>query len=248
MGNNPAHSSWGPASAGPFHVILFDADGTLFDFRRAERHALNEAMASFDLAYDEAVHPAAYATINRALWQQLEQGGITADHLKIERFRRFCAALDVVVDPEAFSGEYLRRLAQGTFLIDGAEALLAALRTRVRLGIVTNGLAEVQRPRLARSAVGSLFETIVVSEELGVAKPDARIFQHALRQLRHDDMATVLMVGDCLEADIQGGCNAGLRTCWFNPSGVANGSDIRPTFEIARLSELPGRLDDLVWA
>ena len=224
-------------------VILFDADGTLFDFQRAELQALRDAMASFDLACDDDVHPAAYARINRGLWQQLEQGHINGAQLKIERFRLFLASVDASIAPDAFSGEYLRRLAEGTFLIDGAEALLAALRSRFRLAIVTNGLAEVQRPRLARSAVGSSFEAVVVSEEVGVAKPDARIFQHALRELRHDDPSTVLMVGDSLASDIQGGCNAGIATCWFNPSRAANDTAIEPTFEIATLAELCDRLE-----
>jgi putative hydrolase of the HAD superfamily len=229
----------------PFDVILFDADGTLFDFQRAERDALKDAMAGFELAYDETVHPAGYASINRDLWQQLEQGRLTADQLKVERFRRFLASLDAACAPDAFSREYLSRLAQSAHLIDGAEALLAALHGRFRLAIVTNGLAEVQRSRLARSALGSSFETMVVSEEVGVAKPDARIFQHALRQLGHDERSTVLMVGDSLASDIQGGCNAGIRTCWFNPTGAANDTAIQPTFEIANLLELRDRLEDV---
>ena len=226
-------------------VVLFDADGTLFDFQRAERQALAQTMTRFDLEYDDARHPALYTTINRDVWRQLEQGTLTAATLKVERFRRFLAGCEVALGPEAFSGEYLRQLATASHLLDGAEALLAAIRPRVRLGIVTNGLAEVQRPRLARSAIGPLFDTVVVSEEIGIAKPDARIFEHALRQLRHDDRGTVLMVGDSLESDIQGGLNAGLRTCWFNPSGAANGTAIEPTFEIARLLDLRDRLADV---
>jgi YjjG family noncanonical pyrimidine nucleotidase len=223
-------------------VILFDADGTLFDFQKAERGALAQTMARFDLAYDAERHPALYTAINRDLWRQLEEGRLTAAALKIERFRRFLAGCEVTLGPEAFSGEYLRQLATASHLLDGAEALLAAIRPHVRLALVTNGLADVQRPRLARSPIGPLFDTVVVSEELGVAKPDARIFEHALRQLQHDDRETVLMVGDSLEADIQGGLNAGLRTCWFNPSRAANGTTIAPTFEIARLLELRDRL------
>jgi YjjG family noncanonical pyrimidine nucleotidase len=228
-------------------VILFDADGTLFDFQRAERRALKEAMASFDLACDEAVHPAAYARINRELWQQLEQGRVTGAQLKVERFRRFLDRLGASIAADAFSREYLLRLAQGTFLIDGAEDLLAAVRMRFKLAIVTNGLAEVQRPRLARSAIGSSFDTVVVSEEVGVAKPDVGIFRHALRELRHDDPSTVLMVGDSLESDIRGGIDAGMHTCWFNPSGLANDTAIEPTCEVASLSELRDRLADVSW-
>jgi putative hydrolase of the HAD superfamily len=199
-------------------------------------------MARFDLAFDDDRHPALYTTINRDLWRQLEQGMLTAATLKIERFRRFLGACEVTPGPEDFSGEYLRQLATASHLLDGAEALVAAIRPRFTLGIVTNGLAEVQRPRLARSPIGPLFDTVVVSDELGVAKPDARIFEHALRLLQHHDRETVLMVGDSLESDIQGGLNAGLQTCWFNPSGAVNGTAINPTFEIAHLLELRDRL------
>ena len=226
-------------------VILFDADGTLFDFQTAERHALAQTMARFDLDYDDERHPALYTTINRELWRQLEQGTLTAAVLRVERFRRFLAGCDVALGPDVFSNEYLRELATASHLLDGAEALLAAIRPRFRLGLVTNGLADVQRPRLARSAVGGLFDAVVVSEEVAVAKPDARIFEHALRQLQHDDRDTVLMVGDSLESDIQGGINAGLRTCWFNPSGAANATTIEPSFEVASLWELRDRLADV---
>jgi HAD superfamily hydrolase (TIGR01549 family) len=170
---------------------------------------------------------------------------VTGAQLKVERFRRFLDSLGAAIPADAFSREYLLRLAQGTFLIEGAEDLLAALRARFTLAIVTNGLAEVQRPRLDRSAIGPSFETVVVSEEVGAAKPDVRIFQHALRALGHDDPSTVLMVGDSLESDIRGGINAGMRTCWFNPSGVANDTAIQPTCEVASLRELRDRLADV---
>jgi 2-haloacid dehalogenase len=106
------------------------------------------------------------------------------------------------------------------------------------LAIITNGLKDVQNYRIKKSVIGEYFEDIVISEEVKVAKPNSKIFEHALNNLKHTDKSKVLMVGDSLTSDIQGGINFGIDTCWFNPSKTVNTTKIKPTFEIANLMEL----------
>jgi HAD superfamily hydrolase (TIGR01549 family) len=123
--------------------------------------------------------------------------------------------------------------------MEGALEVCEALKERgIPLGIVTNGFKRVQAPRFKASPLVGLVDWLVISEDCGVAKPDTRIFDHALERASHDDRSTVLFVGDRLESDIQGAENSGLASCWFNPNGEANGSGIRPTHEIQRLDEL----------
>jgi 2-haloacid dehalogenase len=220
-----------------YSVVLFDADDTLFDFQRAERQALARAMEALALEYEER-HAVLYAGINRELWAERERQRISAEALKVERFRRFFDALGIDADLERFSETYLDHLAEASFLLAEAKELIAALAGRYRLGLVTNGLSRVQRPRLARSGIALFFEAVVISEEIGVAKPDPRIFAHALQCLVHSDASSVLMVGDSLSSDVQGGADSGIDTCWYNPSGRPNDSPVRPTFEVARLSDL----------
>jgi 5'-nucleotidase len=119
-----------------------------------------------------------------------------------------------------------------------AEETLAALCGRVGLVAVSNGLRDVQRSRLARSTIARFLHAVVISGEVGFAKPDARIFQAALACAGNPPAARVLMVGDSLTADIAGGHAAGLDTCWYNPAVLPGDPDIRPVHEIRRLSEL----------
>lgn len=198
--------------------ILFDADGTLFDYDRAEGIALESAFADMGLAFQPGYVPV-YRRINEAIWKAFERGEIAQARLRLERFERLFEAAGVQADAAAFSAVYLRHLGEGAFLIDGAEAVVGALRGRVRLALITNGLQEVQRSRLARSAIRDEFEVVIVSEEVGASKPDARIFDAAFERMGWPDKSQVLLVGDSLTSDMAGGIAYGIDTCWFNPDG-----------------------------
>ncbi len=218
--------------------ILFDADDTLFDFGRAESEALRDAFEAQGVPFDPSWLPV-YQRVNAEAWRALEAGAVTPDRLRVMRFERLEAELGVAIDPPSFSSEYLRRLAMHAPLVDGAVAVVAALQPRHRLAIITNGLADVQRPRLARSPLQPAFEHVLISEELGAAKPDPAFFEIALARLGRPAPEEVLVVGDSLSSDIAGGAAAGLDTCWFNPAGRPRDHGPAATYEIRRLDELP---------
>ena len=106
--------------------------------------------------------------------------------------------------------------------------------------LLTNGLKAVQRPRFARSALRECFHDVVISEEVGFAKPDPRIFDIAFERMGQPAKEEVLMVGDSLNADIRGGIGYGIDTCWFNPEGAPRegGSELAIRYEIRHLGEL----------
>lgn len=217
--------------------ILFDADGTLFDYDRAEATALREVWAAAGLLDTEDLLPT-YRSINDALWRRFEAGEVTAGEIKDRRFRDLLRELAVDADPEALGREYRAALARQTHLLPGCEALLERLAERRRLAVITNGLAAVQRPRLRRSPIGRYFQALVISEEVGAAKPDPRIFAAAFRAMGDPPLSDVLVVGDNLAADV-GGANAyGVDSCWVNPGGRSPDDGIVPTWEIRRLDEL----------
>ncbi|MBN1936629.1 MAG: YjjG family noncanonical pyrimidine nucleotidase [Anaerolineae bacterium] len=198
--------------------ILFDADGTLFDYDRAEGVALESAFAEMELAFQPGYTPI-YREINEAIWKAFERGEIARARLRLERFERLFEAAGVRVDAAAFSAVYLRHLGDGAFLIDGALQVIAALRGKIHLALITNGLKEVQRSRLARSAISDAFEAVIISEEVGVSKPDVRIFDIAFEQMGRPARSKVLLVGDSLTSDMAGGIAYSIDTCWFNPAG-----------------------------
>jgi 2-haloacid dehalogenase len=221
--------------------LLFDADGTLFDFQHAEKIALKRTPTEVGLDVP-ANYESTYHQINAALWKKFEAGQLLARDVRTERFRGLFETLDIDGDSIAFGETFLKILIQESTFFAGAHSLLAQLKQRYRLALLTNGFADVQHARIARLGVGDLFDPVIISEEVGVAKPHSAIFDIALERMGHPDKANVLMIGDSLSSDIRGGSNAGIDTCWFNPDSRTNTTDIAPTYEIRRLSDLPALL------
>jgi 2-haloacid dehalogenase len=218
-----------------YQWLLFDADNTLFDFNLAEVKALENAFLEFGYPYNGSTGDA-YRLINLRIWEQLELGEITANELRTARFAQLFEAVGIQAEPEPFSKTYLRHLAHCGDLIDGAEALIQNLSQRYRLALITNGLSDVQRPRLAASPLQPYFETITISDELGVAKPDPGIFDAAFQQMGDPPKTAVLIIGDSLTSDMQGGLNYGIDTCWYNPENKL--TNLPVTYNIQKLEEL----------
>jgi 2-haloacid dehalogenase len=97
----------------------------------------------------------------------------------------------------------------------------------------------VQRSRLARSPLERYFADVVISEEVGVSKPDAGIFDVAFEGMGHPEKKDVLIVGDSLTSDMRGGIEYGIDTCWFNPERRPR-KGVAVRYEIRRLQELVG--------
>lgn len=220
-----------------YRWVLFDADGTLFDYEKAEDAALRRTFAQLRCSYAPRFSEL-YRRINGQLWLHFEQGQIEAVPLRFRRFELLFESIDLDCDPELFSSRYLENLAMGTDLVDGAEDVVGVLYGKVGLALITNGFAEVQRPRLARSALRTYFGDPVISEEVGAAKPAAKIFDVAFERMEGPSKADVLMVGDSLTTDIQGGNDYGIDTCWFNPLRKPSTLGVVARYEIEHLREL----------
>lgn len=221
--------------------LLFDVDGTLFNFELAEAKALEGAFRDLGLPYGPltARH---YHEINRQVWLDFEAGRVTAEALRTIRFSRLLEVMALEGDPAKISPCYLTHLAASSDLMPGAEETVRALAGEYRLGIVTNGLRDVQRPRLANSPIGSLFDVVAISEEIGAPKPEPRFFDWVMGQIGRPDPSLVLVIGDSLSSDIQGGNMAGMHTCWYNPFVHPGDPRFTATYEIRHLTELPALL------
>lgn len=215
--------------------LLFDADDTLFDYPKAEAKALQWTFEQVGLPFQSDYLPA-YHKHNSQVWRELEQGRVTPLELRTKRFRLLFADIGVPADPQVFSPLYLKNLARGSNLIDGAEEVLQQLSGKYHLGLVTNGLADVQRPRLEDSSIRSMIEKVCISEEMGAAKPSEAYFDLVFRSIGNPPRQAVLMIGDSLTSDMAGGIQYGLHTCWYNPEGKT--TDLPVTYQIRGLSEL----------
>lgn len=220
-----------------YDIILFDLDDTLFDFTKAEQHALSEVFRAYRLDDDLQTYKTHYEQISSVLWQALEQGDITLTELGSERFRRLFAQHNLDLDAVAFNKAYLTYLGKQTELVEGAERVIHALAHK-RLAIITNGYTDVQTARIANSPFSDAFEQLIISEAIGFQKPHAGIFDVAFTQLHITEKANVLLVGDSLTSDIRGGHNYGIATCWFNPHNKENHTSFIPTYEVRKLEDL----------
>ena len=171
-------------SAPGYSWLLFDADGTLFDYERAERAALEQALTQTGVPLAPG-YLATYQRINKALWQGVERGEITPGVVKVRRFERLLEAIQVTHSAAALSAAYLECLANCSELLEHAETVLEGLHRKYRIAILTNGLTVVQRGRLARSAIRHHISDLIISEEIGTAKPAEKFFDTAFARLGH---------------------------------------------------------------
>jgi 2-haloacid dehalogenase len=225
-----------------YRLFLFDLDDTLLDFRASERLSFARTLSS--LGIEQAVEPlyATYQQCNRALWEALEQGRVDKDFLKVERFRRLFAAHAIDADPVRAGHVYLEWLPQTVVLVDGARAACEMLAAHGEIGIISNGIEQVQARRIAVSGLADLIGFVATSEACGHAKPDVRFFAYATAMASTFEPQRTIIIGDRLEADILGANRYGIDSCWFNPGRSPRQGEAIPTCEITALDELPAAL------
>lgn len=227
-----------------YEWILFDADGTLFDYDAAEVSALREAFKEFGVSsYTPAVRKA-YREINEKLFKQYENGEITSIKLRTRRFELLFSEMKVRLDVRAFSTRYLAHLAECSILLPNALKTVRRLAKTYKLLLITNGLGDVQRPRIVNSELKNYFRNLVISDEVGCAKPDERFFDFAFALMGGPPKHSVLVVGDSLTSDIEGGIRYGIDTCWANYKNQLRPTEIRPTYEIHTLGRLINILNE----
>ncbi len=220
-----------------YTTLFIDADGTIFDYERAERNALISSVPDASKAdADELVDR--YRKINRSYWIEFEKGIITTEVLRRERFKKLVEELNIDIDPDDLGQRYLEALGRSGDMIDGAIDVLESLHSRFTLLLLTNGFSATQRGRIDASGIERYFDHIVISEEVGFQKPEPGIFDHALGLCSEPSREEILMIGDSLSSDIKGGNDSGIATCWFNPAGNKPDPVIVPTYEISRLEEI----------
>lgn len=225
-------------------VVLLDLDNTILDFNHAERVALGRAFAQLGLEMNDDI-AARYHKINIRHWEMLEDGILTRAQVLVQRYETLYRELGFEGDAERTQALYESFLAEGHWFVPGAEDLLEALHGKYRLFIASNGVQRVQDGRIASAGIAPYFEKIFISEHMEANKPDARFFAQCFREIPDFRRERAIILGDSLSSDIRGGINAGIMTCWFNPKGEENRSDIHPDYEIGKLNEFESLLKQI---
>ena len=221
-----------------YEILLFDADNTILDFDKSEEQALKRAFCDMGLEFSQNVL-AVYRKNNVYQWQLFEQGKLTKSQVLINRFIETFKELRLPLDKANTVGNlYEEYLKLGFFVVPHAEEVLAQLQTTCKLYVVSNGVAEIQNSRMKGSGLEKYFIARFVSEEVGYPKPQIEYFDYCFKHIDGFDRAKTLIIGDSLTSDIQGGVNAQIDTCWFNPKHDINAKNLTPCYEITDLRQL----------
>lgn len=220
-----------------YQWILFDADETLFHFDAFKGLQLMFSRFDVDFSRDDFSH---YQTVNLPLWVDYQDGNITATQLQNRRFQFWADKLAVTT--QTLNSAFMTAMADICCLLPGAKELISALTGKVKMGIITNGFTELQRVRLEKTGLKDVFAPLVISEQVGIAKPDIGIFEYALTHMGDIQREQVLMVGDNPHSDILGGMNAGFDTCWLNSENSVLPDGIKPSYQVTSLTQLQSLL------
>lgn len=213
--------------------VLFDADETLFRFDAFQ--GLKLMFSRFNVDFTDQDY-AEYQAVNQPLWVDYQDGRINAQQLQITRFELWAQRLGVTACQ--INNAFLQAMADICDVLPGARELVNALTGKANMGIITNGFTQLQTVRLERTGMKDAFSTLVISEQVGIAKPDVGIFEYAFSQMNYPPKERILMVGDNPHSDILGGINAGIDTCWLNTTGAALPDGISPNYQVSSLNEL----------
>lgn len=218
--------------------LFFDIDNTLVDFHQGSQRAFQKVFEEMQLAFTPEVY-AQYTQVNKRYWMAYEDGKIDNATLRSGRFEAFFEEHGYGKrNGQAVNSAYLNHLITETEPVKGIKGLLTDLKGEYRIHAITNGFKEVQRPRLKRMELIDLFDSITVSDEIGVAKPEAAYFDHAFQQnFPLPDKSRTLVIGDSLTSDIQGGNRYGVDTCWI-ANELHNDGSYKPTYTIHSILDI----------
>ena len=209
--------------------VFFDLDHTLWDFEKNSALAFETVFKMQNLEVDMTEFLKFYVPINREYWERYRKDEITQKELRFGRLKDSFDLVQYAVSDDLInflSVEYIHYLPKFNHLFDGTIEILDYLKSKYNLHIITNGFAEIQGNKLDNSYISHYFKTITNSEMAGVKKPNQKIFDFALN-LAQAKKENSIMIGDCIEADVQGALDAGLDAVFFNENNVPVASTIK---------------------
>ena len=221
-----------------YTTVLFDLDFTLFDSEYSEPTAFEYTLTQAGVPVTDDIIET-YAAINKALWAAVEAGDLTPNDVKTKRFEQLVEQASLDADPLRMADDYVYGLGAFGELYPGAIDVLDEVDSIATLALITNGIGQVQRDRIGRLGLERYFDAIVISGEVGTAKPGGRIFDLCFDALGSPDRATTVIIGDSLSSDMQGGIDYGIGTIWFDKHRSPT-PDKPIDHHINALSQIPG--------
>jgi putative hydrolase of the HAD superfamily len=221
--------------------VFFDLDHTLWDFEKNSALAIETIFKKHAIDVDLQLFLSYYVPINIKYWEWYRVDKISQFELRLGRLKETFHLVDYEIDDEKIlflSEEYIEYLPKFNFLFEGAIEILDYLKPKYNLHIITNGFQEIQDNKLKNSNIAHYFKTITNSELAGVKKPNPVIFQYAITEANASKTNSI-MIGDCIDADVNGALNFGMDAILFNIDPSKSYENIT---QIAHLLELKNHL------
>ena len=219
--------------------IFFDLDHTLWDFDKNSELAFDRIFKENHPTLDTKSFVEIYAPINQLCWKLYQFDKITHEELRYKRLKDSFDAMNYDIsnaDIDQMAIDYITYLPENNLLFDGAKEVLEYLNPKYKLHIITNGFAEVQYKKLKNSGISDYFISVTNSEMAGVKKPNPKIFEFAL-SLANATKENSIMIGDCIDADVQGALSFGMEAIFFNEKKEAISKDINQIHQLIQLKE-----------
>lgn len=216
-------------------VLFLDIDNTLLDFHAAAEESMAHCFQLFGLQYCPEMFPV-FQTENDKIWRRIEKGELTIADLRNVRWQAILGKLGLEADGAAMEDEFKKGLHTSAVPVEGAEEILPYLHGKYRLCAASNGPYEQQIHRLQKAHLLSYFEHCFVSEKMGAEKPSRQFFQRCFDVLPGIHPEETMIIGDSLSADIAGGLEMGMKTCWYDKEKT--GKTVSADFVIQDLNEL----------
>ncbi len=222
-----------------YKYLLWDVDGTVLDFLDAEANAIKTLFGKYNLGVCTEDMLKRYSGINAKYWKMLERNEISKPEVLVGRFRDFFEEIGCDINCiEDFNRDYQLALGDTIEFCPNAKEMLLSQKGKYTIVAVTNGTKVAQDKKLHLSGLDKIFDYIFISEDVGAEKPNIEYFNYVFEKIGITDKSEVIIIGDSLTGDIQGGINAGIDTCWYNPHHKENTTSIMPTFEIDDLGKI----------
>lgn len=220
-------------------TLLWDIDGTLLDFTKSEEYGIRKCFEKFGLGECTDEMLARYSKINHKYWGMLERAEITKQQVLIERFVEFFESENIDFNNvDEFNDEYQISLGDKSFPCKNAIETVTALKGKYKQYAVTNGTIVAQQRKLTQSGLINIFDDIFISDEIGFEKPNIEFFNAVQEKIGKLNKNEVMIIGDSLSSDMQGGNNADILCCWYNPHNIVNKNDIKIDYEIKDIADI----------
>lgn len=205
-------------------AILIDNDNTMMDFEACARNAVRASFERAKLRYTDELAKR-YILHNNHMWERLEKREITRQQLFDMRWQTFFDSEGISFDGIEFERIYRDELEKQHVTFEGLDELLSYLSGRYDIYIATNGAAVSQQKRIKDAGIDVYFKDCFISELIGADKPSYEYFDKCMERIGLP-ADKVMIIGDSLTADMKGGADYGLVTCWFNNKHMKNISGI----------------------